>query len=169
MYLVLQSFPRSHKKNEETKNSHAGNKSRKLNPRPKKAIFTCRPKRENSLQVESKKIDLIQDEDDMENEYVLPFKLKEEEGKNKVHLEDECYEEETIEFFKQDPLEEPVKLFENYLDEYPDDNTTDFIEEPIQEDVIQITSIKISNHYAKDLKQIKDMVYEGCFKVSIID
>ena len=36
----------------------------------------------------------------MENEYVLPFELKEEEGKNDVHLEDEYYEEETIEFFK---------------------------------------------------------------------
>ena len=76
-------LPEINEKNEETKNSHAGNKSRKLNPRPKKAIFTRRPKREISLKVESKKIDLIQDEDDMENEYVLPFELKEEEGKTK--------------------------------------------------------------------------------------
>ena len=136
-------LPEINEKNEETKNSHAGNKSRKLNPRPKKAIFTRRPKREISLKVESKKIDLIQDEDDMENEYVLPFELKEEEGKNEVHLEGEYYEEETIEFFKEDHFEEPVKLFENYHDEYPDD-TIEFVEEPTQQDVIEDISINVS-------------------------
>jgi len=148
---------------EETKSSHAGNKSRKLNPRPKKAIFTRRPKRENSLQDESKKIDLIQDEDYMKNEYVLPFELKEEEGKNEVHLEGEYYEEETIEFFKEDHFEEPVKLFENYHDEYPDD-TIEFVEEPTQQDVIEDISINVSKDYIKGLKVIKDAVKTSYFK-----
>ena len=92
-------LPESDNKNEETKISHAENKSQKLKTKPKKAIFTGGPNWQNSLQVKSKKIDLSQDEDDMENQYVLPFELIEEEGENEVHVQGVYFEQETIELF----------------------------------------------------------------------
>ena len=152
------------KENEVIMNNHAGTKLPRLFTRPKKAIIIHDPERLNNLQVELKKIDVSRDdEDNMKNQEVLPFELQEEEGRNEDHLEDDYPEEETIKFFIEDPCEDNVKLFEEYLDEYPEEDIVTTLKESIQHDMIEDIPINLSNDYEKNLKAIKNTLGDCYF------